>query len=44
MVKNLGHIIDGKYFLEQGPPIEIFNPSNGKLISTITNASNETIR
>ncbi len=43
MVKNLGHIIDGKYFLEQGPPIEIFNPSNGKLISTITNASNETI-
>ena len=43
MVQNLGHIVSGKNIVEDGDQIEIFNPSNGELISTISNASNKTI-
>ena len=43
MVQNLGHIVSGKNIVDDGDQIEIFNPSNGELISTISNASNKTI-
>ena len=43
MVENLGHIVNGKSIHDSGAPIEIFNPSNGKVISTISNASDKTI-
>ena len=43
MVENLGHIVNGKSMHDSGAPIEIFNPSNGKVISTISNASDKTI-
>ena len=43
MVENLGHIVNGKSIHDTGAPIEIFNPSNGKVISTISNASDKTI-
>ena len=43
MVKNLGHIVNGKSIHDSGAPIEIFDPSNGKIISTISNASDKTI-
>ena len=43
MVENLGHIVNGKSMHDSGAPIEIFNPSNGKIISTISNASDKTI-
>ena len=43
MVKNLGHIVNGKSIHDSGAPIEIFDPSNGKVISTISNASDKTI-
>ena len=43
MIQNLGHIVSGKNIVEDGDQIEIFNPSNGELISTISNASNKTI-
>ena len=43
MVENLGHIVNGKPMHDSGAPIEIFNPSNGKVISTISNASDKTI-
>ena len=43
MVENLGHLVNGKSMHDSGAPIEIFNPSNGKVISTISNASDKTI-
>ena len=43
MVENLGHIVNGKSIHDSGAPIEIFDPSNGKVISTISNASDKTI-
>ena len=43
MVENLGHIVNGKSIHDSGAPIEIFDPSNGKIISTISNASDKTI-
>ena len=43
MVENLGHIVNGKSMHDSGAPIEIFNPSNGKVISTISNASDKII-
>ena len=43
MVENLGHIVNGKSTHDSGAPIEIFDPSNGKVISTISNASDKTI-
>ncbi len=43
MVENLGHIVNGKSMYDSGAPIEIFDPSNGKVISTISNASDKTI-
>ena len=43
MVENLGHIVNGRSMHDSGAPIEIFNPSNGKVISTISNASDKTI-
>ena len=43
MVENLGHIVNGKSMHDSGAPIEIFDPSNGKVISTISNASDKTI-
>ena len=43
MVENLGHIVNGESIHDSGAPIEIFNPSNGKVISTISNASDKTI-
>ncbi len=43
MVENLGHIVNGKSIHDSGAPIEIFNPSNGKIISTISNASDKII-
>ena len=43
MVENLGHIVNGKSMHDSGAPIEIFNPSNGKVISTISNPSDKTI-
>ena len=44
MVENLGHIVNGKSIHDSGAPIEIFDPSNGKVISTISNASDKTIK
>ena len=43
MVEDLGHIVNGRSTHDSGAPIEIFNPSNGKVISTISNASDKTI-
>ncbi len=43
MVEDLGHIVNGRSMHDSGAPIEIFNPSNGKVISTISNASDKTI-
>ena len=43
MVENLGHIVNGKSIHDSGAPIEIFDPSNGEVISTISNASDKTI-
>ncbi len=43
MSKNLGHIVGGRKIFDSGEPINIFNPSNGKIISKISNASKETI-
>ena len=43
MVENLGHIVNGKSMHDSGAHIEIFDPSNGKVISTISNASDKTI-
>ncbi|MFL2679804.1 MAG: CoA-acylating methylmalonate-semialdehyde dehydrogenase [Alphaproteobacteria bacterium] len=44
MSVNLGHIIEGKRIIESSnSPIKVFNPSNGKVISTISNASQKTI-
>ncbi len=43
MVENLGHIVNGKPIHDSGTPIEIFNPSDGNVISTISNASEKTI-
>ena len=43
MIENLGHIVNGKSIHDSGAPIEIFDPSNGKIISTISNASDKTI-
>ena len=43
MVENLGHIVYGKSIHDSGAPIEIFDPSNGEVISTISNASDKTI-
>ena len=43
MLENLGHIVNGKSIHDSGAPIEIFDPSNGKIISTISNASDKTI-
>ena len=43
MTKNLGHIINGEVHSESGNLIEIFNPSSGDVISTISNPSMETI-
>ena len=43
MLENLGHIVNGKLIHDSGAPIEIFDPSNGKVISTISNASDKTI-
>ena len=37
MLENLGHIVNGKSIHDSGAPIEIFNPSNGEVISTISN-------
>ena len=31
MVENLGHIVNGKSMHDSGAPIEIFDPSNGRL-------------
>ncbi len=43
MAENLGHIVKGENVFDSGLPIEIFNPSNGKVISRISNASSATI-
>ena len=43
MVENLGHIVNGKSIHDSGAPIEIFDPSNGEVISTISNASDKII-
>ena len=42
-MKNLGHIIDGNIVNDNQKSYEIFNPSNGNAIATISNASEETI-
>ncbi len=43
MSKNLGHIVGGKRIFDSGESINIFNPSDGKIIAEISNASQETI-
>ncbi len=43
MTEILGHIVKGENIVDSGMPIEIFNPSNGKVISRISNASSATI-
>ena len=43
MVNNLGHFVNGEHLTDSGDQIEIFNPTNGELISTISNASIKTI-
>ena len=43
MLENLGHIVNGKSIHDSGAPIEIFDPSNGEVISTISNASDKII-
>ena len=42
-MKNIGHIIGGNYVNDKQNCYEIFNPSNGNAIGTISNASQETI-
>ncbi len=43
MSQNLGHIINGTRVVDSGKSIEIYNPINGEIISTISNASSEII-
>ena len=43
MKNNLGHIINGEIHHESGASIDIFNPSNGKILSKISNPSSKTI-
>ena len=43
MVKNVGHIVNGEYIYDSEPPINIFNPSNGQIISNLSNPSKKTI-
>ena len=43
MIKNIGHIVKGKYLFEKKKNLDIYNPSTGKIISTASNASNATI-
>ncbi len=44
MSNDLGHIVGGnRVFDSSDPEIKIFNPSNGDVISSIKNASSETI-
>ncbi len=43
MTKNLGHIVNGKSEYDSEKHMDIFNPSTGKIISSISNASKATI-
>ena len=43
MVKNVGHIVNGEYIYDSEPSINIFNPSNGQIISNLSNPSKKTI-
>ena len=43
MTNSIGHIIGGKVVKENGKYFEIFNPSSGKCIALVTNASKKII-
>ena len=43
MSKNIGHFINGKNVYNKGKSIKIFNPSNDKIIGSITCASKEIV-
>ena len=42
-MKNTGHFINGEIIHEDGKSIEIFNPSTGKIISSIKCASKNVV-
>ena len=43
MSKNIGHFINGKNVYNKWKSIKIFNPSNDKIIGSITCASKEIV-
>ena len=43
MSKNIGHFVNGKKVYNKGKSIKIFNPSNDKVIGSITCASKEIV-
>ena len=43
MSKNIGHFVNGKKVYNKGKSIKIFNPSNDKIIGSITCASKEIV-